>query len=172
MFYQKQENERGNFIDSEGVRYSLTECKCALTPQGMNVGYTEFESREACLEAWGLTELSEEEMQELDNPPQATTFNMLQSVPTPGVMLYYRIEKTDGSLGDVKDAEGNLYILCETGAAFSAAGKNIGYTQFPSREACLSAWNLTELTEEEMFPPSESIPEEEMIDLQTEEEQI
>lgn len=85
-----------------------------------------------------------------------------------GVPMWYRIEESE--YGDVKDANGVRYTLIECGSVFTPQGENVGYTQFPSREACLEAWNLTELTEEEMFPSME-LPEE-IIDLTTEEEQI
>lgn len=74
-------------------------------------------------------------------------------------MMYYRlVEATDG-IGDVKDAGGKAYTLCETGAAYSANGVNIGYTPFPSREACLAAWGLREITEEERLAALESAAE-------------
>lgn len=67
-----------------------------------------------------------------------------------GVPMWYRL--TEDEYGEVKDANGVRYILSECGSVFTPQGENLGYTQFPSREACLEAWSLTELTEEEMFP--------------------
>ena len=60
--YKLEKSEYGECRDKNGVRYTLNECGVAITPQGVNYGYEEFESRSACLEAWELTELTEEEM--------------------------------------------------------------------------------------------------------------
>lgn len=64
MFYKLEKDENGNVRDKDGVRYMLSECRVAYTPKGVNYGYTEFESRSACLEALELTELTEEEIHE------------------------------------------------------------------------------------------------------------
>ena len=62
MFYKLTKNEDGNVKDKNGVRYRLAECVAAHTPQGLNVGYTFFESREAALAFYGVEEVPEEEM--------------------------------------------------------------------------------------------------------------
>lgn len=59
MRYKKEENEQGEYIDSMGVRYSVNECNEAHTPEGLNVGYTEFDSREAMMKKWKLAEFVE-----------------------------------------------------------------------------------------------------------------
>lgn len=82
--------------------------------------------------------------------------------------MVYKLTKDEN--GNVRDKDGVRYYLSECGVAYTPQGVNYGYTPFDSREACLAAWELTELTEEEMFPQPE-LPEE-MIDLPTEEEQI
>lgn len=61
MFYKKYEDENGEVRDADGKRYGLSECVAAGTPKGLNVGYTEFASRDECLAAWGLTDVPEEE---------------------------------------------------------------------------------------------------------------
>jgi hypothetical protein len=48
--------------DKNGVRYRLAECVAAHTPQGLNVGYTEFPTRSAALAFYGVQDIPEEEM--------------------------------------------------------------------------------------------------------------
>ena len=58
MWYFKEENENGDFQDKNGKIYSLCECHRVMAPDGrMNaeLGYTEFEDMEACLQAWELS---------------------------------------------------------------------------------------------------------------------
>ena len=62
MFYKLTKNENGNVKDKDGVRYRLAECVAAHTPQGLNVGYTEFESREAALAFYDVQDIPEDEM--------------------------------------------------------------------------------------------------------------
>lgn len=60
MWYFKEENELGDFQDKDGKIYSLTECHRVIAPDGkMNaeLGYTEFEKLEDCLQDWQLTEI-------------------------------------------------------------------------------------------------------------------
>lgn len=62
MVYKLTEDEFGNVRDKSGARYVLSECVAAHTPQGLNVGYTFFESRAAALAFYGVEEIPESEM--------------------------------------------------------------------------------------------------------------
>lgn len=62
MFYKLTKNEDGNVKDAQGVRYRLAECVAAHTPQGLNVGYTFFETRSAALAFYGVEEVPEDEL--------------------------------------------------------------------------------------------------------------
>lgn len=62
MFYKLEKSEHGECRDKNGVRYTINECGVAITPQGVNYGYTEFESRSAALSAFGVEDIPEEEM--------------------------------------------------------------------------------------------------------------
>ncbi|MBR5623251.1 MAG: hypothetical protein IKW49_08715 [Opitutales bacterium] len=62
MFYKLTKNENGNVKDKNGVRYRLAECVAAHTPQGLNVGYTEFPSRQAALSFYGVSDIPEDEL--------------------------------------------------------------------------------------------------------------
>lgn len=62
MFYKLVQDDNGRLRDASGVRHSLIECVAAHTPQGLNVGYTEFPSRSAALAFYGVEEIPEEEM--------------------------------------------------------------------------------------------------------------
>lgn len=55
MVYKKIQNEQGDYKDKQEVRWNLLEANEAWTPEGLNIGWTEFESKEACLTEWGLT---------------------------------------------------------------------------------------------------------------------
>lgn len=62
MWYFKEENENGDFIDDDGKSYFLTECHRVIAPDGkMNaeLGYTEFSDMEECLKTWKLTRKEE-----------------------------------------------------------------------------------------------------------------
>ena len=56
MYYLLEESEYGDCLDKQGNRVAVNECNKAYTPEGENVGYTFFETREEMLEAWELTE--------------------------------------------------------------------------------------------------------------------
>ena len=62
MFFKKIKDELGNCVDANGVKWYVMEGERILTKAGVNVGCEEFPSRDACLSAWGLTEVPEEEM--------------------------------------------------------------------------------------------------------------
>ena len=55
MVYKKILNEQGDYKDTNDVRYDVLEAHEAYTPQGKNVGWDEFENRQAALDAYGLT---------------------------------------------------------------------------------------------------------------------
>ena len=55
MVYKKIQNEKGDYKDNQNLRYNVLEAHEAYTPQGKNVGWDEFENKEAALAAYGLT---------------------------------------------------------------------------------------------------------------------
>ncbi len=63
MVYKKFQNEEGDYIDAQQVRWDILEAHEAWTPQGKNVGWDEFESEEAAAKAYGFT-LTEKEQQD------------------------------------------------------------------------------------------------------------
>ena len=62
MFCKLEKSEYGECRDKDGVRYTINECGVAITPQGVNYGYTEFESRAAALAHYGVEDIPEEEL--------------------------------------------------------------------------------------------------------------
>lgn len=54
MIYRKREQEDGEYADDTGARWAVDCCRRIRTPEGVNVGWTEFSCLEAALEAWGL----------------------------------------------------------------------------------------------------------------------
>lgn len=60
MWYNKEENEYGEFQDKEGKRYIVVECHRVIAPDGRRnaeLGYTEFENMQECLKVWELIEV-------------------------------------------------------------------------------------------------------------------
>ena len=60
MWYKKVEHKEGRYTDKKGKFYILVQCHRAMDPQGKKnaeLGLSEFEKREDCLEAWGLTRI-------------------------------------------------------------------------------------------------------------------
>lgn len=55
MVYKKIQNEEGPYIDKKQVRYDILEAHEAYTPEGLNVGWDEYDSLEAAAIAYGLT---------------------------------------------------------------------------------------------------------------------
>lgn len=55
MYYRLTEYDTGDYVGDDGKRYRLAECNQASTPDGINVGYTEFNSKEECMTAWNIT---------------------------------------------------------------------------------------------------------------------
>jgi len=66
MVYKKVQNEEGNYIDAQQVRWDILEAHEAWTPQGKNVGWDAFESEEAAAQAYGLTYSPLEPLEEED----------------------------------------------------------------------------------------------------------
>ena len=59
MWYYKEKNEMGMYVDSDNERYMLASASAVITHEGQtpeSLGWYEFESEEACLEAWRLKE--------------------------------------------------------------------------------------------------------------------
>ena len=54
MVYKKIQNEEGQYIDAQQVRWDILEAHEAYTPEGLNVGWDEYESLEAAATAYGL----------------------------------------------------------------------------------------------------------------------
>ena len=61
MVYKKVLNEQGAYADRNSVRYDILEAHEAYTPEGLNVGWDEYDSIEAAAIAYGLTLLPEPE---------------------------------------------------------------------------------------------------------------
>lgn len=59
MYYRLIQDDDGGY-EKDGMTYSLSECNTAYTPQGLNVGYTYFSSREEAIRAWGLSKVIDE----------------------------------------------------------------------------------------------------------------
>lgn len=62
MVYKLEKDENGNVRGKDGARYMLSECRIAYTPNGVNVGYTEFPTRSAALAFYGVEEVPEDEL--------------------------------------------------------------------------------------------------------------
>lgn len=60
--YKLEKSEYGECRDKNGVRYTINECGVAITPQGVNYGYTEFQSRADALAAFGVEDIPESEL--------------------------------------------------------------------------------------------------------------
>lgn len=55
MYYAKFESADGSYVDANGVRYDVSVVRRVRSAAGVNVGYEQFSSLEAALEAWGLS---------------------------------------------------------------------------------------------------------------------
>lgn len=69
--------------------------------------------------------------------------------------MFYRLEKTESGYSNVVAANGEKYLLIECGMAQSKAGTNVGYTEFPSRQAALDFYGVSDIPEDELFPHEE-----------------
>lgn len=54
MVYKKIQNNEGNYIDNNNVRFDVLEAHEAWTPQGKNVGWDTFENKDFALQSYGL----------------------------------------------------------------------------------------------------------------------
>ena len=64
MWYKIVEHKNGRYIDKENKTYILVQCHRAMDKEGRKnkeLGLTEFDSLEDCLQAWGLTEIQRNE---------------------------------------------------------------------------------------------------------------
>ena len=59
MVYKKIQNAEGSYIDGNNTRWDILEAHEAYTPEGINVGWDEYDSIEAAAIAYGLTLLPE-----------------------------------------------------------------------------------------------------------------
>lgn len=60
MWYKTVEHKEGKYTDKTGKLYILVQCHRAMDKDGKKnkeLGLTEFEKLEDCLEAWGLTRI-------------------------------------------------------------------------------------------------------------------
>lgn len=48
-------HEAGDYVDAAGRRCTLCCCRRMRSQEGINAGWTHFDTYEACLAAWGLT---------------------------------------------------------------------------------------------------------------------
>ena len=55
MVYKKFANAEGQYIDAQQARWDILEAHEAYTPEGLNVGWDEFESLEEAASYYGLT---------------------------------------------------------------------------------------------------------------------
>lgn len=58
MWYKKRIDPFGKYKDTEGTKYSVSECHRVVAPDGRKnneLGYEEFENLDECLAAWSLT---------------------------------------------------------------------------------------------------------------------
>ena len=49
MWYKLVLQDDGKYVDASGERKELIACNEAITPEGLNVGFTEFENDEAAM---------------------------------------------------------------------------------------------------------------------------
>lgn len=68
MIYRKTQAEDGAYVDSDAARWAVDCCRRIRTQEGVNVGWTEFPSLGAALEAWHLT------YDPLPEPSHSTTY--------------------------------------------------------------------------------------------------
>ncbi len=54
MVYKKIQNKTGDYTDEQETRWDVLEAHEAWTPEGLNVGWETFATKEACLHTWGL----------------------------------------------------------------------------------------------------------------------
>ena len=54
MVFKQVLEAAGEWINNEGERVTLLSGHVAYTPDGVNVGWSEFENTQECEQAWGL----------------------------------------------------------------------------------------------------------------------
>ncbi len=59
MYYARFESADGAYVDAGGVRFDVSVVRRVRSAAGVNVGYEQFSSLEAALEAWGLRSASD-----------------------------------------------------------------------------------------------------------------
>ena len=55
MVYKKIQNEKGNYKNTNDVRFDVLEATEAFTPQGKNAGWETFANMQTALQHYGLT---------------------------------------------------------------------------------------------------------------------
>lgn len=65
MVYKLIENENGEYKAADGLRYDLLEAINVMTPQGKNVGWTEYKDLEEAISAFNLVYVGENEEEEV-----------------------------------------------------------------------------------------------------------
>ena len=68
--------------------------------------------------------------------------------------MFYKLEKAKG--GNVRDKNGEEYLLIECHMAQSKSGTNVGYTFFESRSTALAFYGVSDIPESELFPQEEA----------------
>lgn len=61
MVYKAVENEYGEYKNNEGILYDILEAINVMTPQGFNVGWSEYSNIEEAAAAFGLTYVGPQE---------------------------------------------------------------------------------------------------------------
>jgi len=59
MFYQLSVNENGEYITLDGKVVDLLKCNKVISKEGVNIGWTEFETDEQAIEFFGLKRISQ-----------------------------------------------------------------------------------------------------------------
>jgi hypothetical protein len=60
MFFRKTLDGSGDFVDADGLRWSVSMARRVRSAAGVNVGYVPFASLEEALAAWGLSAIEME----------------------------------------------------------------------------------------------------------------
>ena len=63
--------------------------------------------------------------------------------------MVYKLEKDEN--GNVRNANGERFMLSECRVAYTPQGVNYGYTEYPSRQAALAAFGVEDIPESELF---------------------
>lgn len=60
MYFKKTLDASGDFVDADGLRWSVSMARRVRSAAGVNVGYVPFASLEDALAAWGLSAMETE----------------------------------------------------------------------------------------------------------------